>query len=401
MTRSLLGRLRRFWMDVHLWIGVGLFVLLVPLGISGSYLVWHDGFDKLTHPARYAVSQSAEVAPAGTLLDAARTAFGQRATPTQLRMPEDEGAPVTVVGRVPGPVAPGARPRTLTAFLDPATGKVLDVADTNASFSGTMHRLHGNLLVTTPGLGRKIVGWLGWAMSISCLTGLWLWWPRNGRVLKALRWRRSPSVFNNLHHMIGFWIMVPLLILSLTGVYISFPQTARALFGNAPAGAPRGAPPARRVQPPPLADTSLSIDQAIQTAQEAHPGLLAQVTLPTQSRSPTWQVALKMEGSTEGRGGQMTVRVDDHTGEIKQGREGGQMGGMPGGPQADPLSRLMRQIHDGHDTGPVWQLLIVLAGLAPTILGISGTIMWLQRRKLRKMIRQGHDESPESAAATI
>lgn len=394
MTRSLLGRLRRFWMDVHLWIGVGLFVLLVPLGLSGSWLVFHDSFDKWTHPARYAVSRSAEAVPASALLDAAKAAFGQKATPAQLRMPEHDGDPITIQGRINGKTRPGARPKTLTAFLDPATGKVLDVADANASFSGTMHRLHGNLLVTTPGLGRKIVGWLGWAMSISCLTGLWLWWPRNGRVLKALRWRRSPSVFNNLHHMVGFWILVPLLILSLTGVYISFPQTAHALFGVAPAAAPdsrrggqRAGPPQRRVQPPPLADTRLTIDEAIQAAQGEMPGELAAVTLPTQGKTAVWQVALRMDGEER----PMTVRVDDATGEILQGREGG-------GPPADPTSRLMRQIHDGDDTGPLWRTLIFLAGLAPAILGVSGTIMWLHRRRLRKMIRREHDGSAEAAA---
>lgn len=386
MTRSLLGRLRRLWMDVHLWIGAGLFVLLAPLGLSGSYLVWHDGIDHLTHPARYAVSRSAEGVPAGALLDAARAALGQKAAPTQLRMPQDEGDPITVQGRVPGPVAPGARPRTLTAFLDPSTGRVLDVADTNASFGGIMHRLHGNLLVSTPGLGRKIVGWLGWAMSISCLTGLWLWWPRNGRVLKALRWRRSPSLFNNLHHMVGFWVLVPLLMLSLTGVYIAFPQTARALFGLAPPAAGGQAGP-RRTAPPPLADTNLSIDQAIQTAQAEQPGELASVTLPTRGAKPAWQVALKVDGKDM----PITVRVDDASGEIRRG-------GPQGGPQADPLSRLMRRLHDGTGMGPVWQALIFLAGLAPTVLGISGIVIWLHRRRLRKTIRHGHDAPDETGA---
>jgi uncharacterized iron-regulated membrane protein len=382
-------------MDVHLWIGVGLFVLLVPLGLSGSYLVWHDGIDQLAHPARYAVSQGAEVVPASALLDAARAAFGQKATPTQLRMPAEEGGPVTVQGRVPGAVPPGGRPKTLTAFLDPGTGKVLDVADTNASFGGIVHRLHGSLLVSAPGLGRKIVGWLGWAMSLSCLTGLWLWWPRNGQVLKALRWRRSPSTFNNLHHMVGFWILIPLLMLSLTGVYISFPQTARALFGVAPAAGPgaQRAAQGRRTPPPPLTDTQLTIDQAIQNAQTERPGVLASVALPTQGKAPTWQVALKMDGAEA----PVTVRVDDATGEIRQGR-GGPMSGMPGAPGSDPLTRLMRRLHDGTGMGPVWQAVIFLAGLAPALLGTTGIVLWLRRRHRRQAIRHGHDAGQEATA---
>src|SRR3546814_19090234 len=64
--------------------------------------------------------------------------------------------------------------------------------------------LHGSLMV--PGVGRKIVGWLGVAMMISAFTGIWLWWPMVGRWSKGLRWRRHAHLDTNLHHMAGFWI---------------------------------------------------------------------------------------------------------------------------------------------------------------------------------------------------
>mgnify|MGYP006193620219 CR=1 FL=1 len=31
LTQSVLGRLRRFWLDVHLWLGVGLFLLAITV----------------------------------------------------------------------------------------------------------------------------------------------------------------------------------------------------------------------------------------------------------------------------------------------------------------------------------------------------------------------------------
>ena len=40
-------RLRGILRTVHLWIGLTLFVVLAPLGLSGSLLVWDDGLDKL------------------------------------------------------------------------------------------------------------------------------------------------------------------------------------------------------------------------------------------------------------------------------------------------------------------------------------------------------------------
>ena len=387
MTQSVLGRLRRFWLDVHLWIGVGLFVALVPLGISGAMLVWHDPLDEMIHPHRFAVSEGAATLEPSAYLASARTALAGRATVTQLRLPEEPGKPVVVSGRIDGQaLAPGQRPQALTAWLDPATGKVLDVANTRDEFINIMHRLHGSLLIPGQGIGRKVVGWLGWAMTISCLTGLWLWWPRNGAVLKALRWRRSPSTMNNLHHMFGFWILIPLLVVSLTGVYISFPQTSRALFGVAekqdgPAGKGREArPPRGQTNAPPLAAPALDINDAVAAAQADKPGYaVASVTLPTEGRRPSWRVQMRAEGQER----PVTVQVSDETGEIREAR-----GGAGGPGQPDPLSRLMRKIHDGQETPFVWQLLVFLTGVAPPLLGVTGTVMWLRRRSRRAHLKR-------------
>ncbi len=373
LTKSLLGRLRRFWLDVHLWLGVGLFVVLVPLGLSGAALVWHDALDTAIHPQRFAVSRGDTRLAASAYLDAARKAYGDRATVTQIRMPEDPGQPVIASGRVKGPPpASGQRARTLTAWIDPATARVLDVADTRNELIGVMHRLHGSLLISTPGLGRKVVGWLGWAMSLSCLTGLWLWWPRNGRVARGLRWLRSPSTFNNMHHMFGFWVLVPLLLVSLTGVYISFPETSHKLFGIETAGGPRGGQ--RPAAAPPLAQPGLPIDMAVAAAMMEKPGArLAAITLPTEGRRPAWRIQFAAEG--EGPGA--TVQVADEDGSIRKGRS------LAGPAQPDPLSRTMRKIHDAQDTPWIWQLLVFVTGVAPALLGVTGTVMWLRRRSRR------------------
>ncbi|MBI1404807.1 MAG: PepSY domain-containing protein [Caulobacter sp.] len=373
MTTSLSGRLRRLWLDVHLWIGVGLLVALIPLGISGSLLVWHEPLDQLLHPHRFAVSQATAELPPSRYLAAARAAFGDRATVTQLRLPDEEGGPVIASGRVNGQPAPGARPATLTAWIDPGTARVLDVAQPRNEFLGVMHRLHGSLMI--PGVGRKVVGWLGWAMTVSCLTGLWLWWPRNGAVLKALRWRRSPSTLDNLHHMFGFWILMPLLAVSLTGVYISFPQTSRGLFGIETSG-PRGpgGPGGRGGSP--LAAPKLDIDAAGAAATSTIRGArLLSIALPSAGERPSWRVQLQAPGADK----PVTVQIDDASGRVRQARTRPGQGG-------DTLSPLMRKLHDGGGTWPLWQVLVFLSGLAPPLLGGTGIVMWLRRRARRRAL---------------
>jgi len=51
------------------------------------------------------------------------------------------------------------------------------VANTRAELRGQIHQLHGSLLMAQS--RRKLAGWCGVQMLIPCLTGLYMWRPRN------------------------------------------------------------------------------------------------------------------------------------------------------------------------------------------------------------------------------
>ena len=117
---------------------------------------------------------------------------------------------------------------------------MLEVAASSGGVVRFLHVLHGSLQI--PGVGRSIVGWIGVAMMVSSFTGLWLWWPTVGKWPRGLRWRRHRNTDTNLHYLMGFWIALPLFVLSLTGAWISFPAFFGALAGGTP---PRSAGPDR------------------------------------------------------------------------------------------------------------------------------------------------------------
>jgi uncharacterized iron-regulated membrane protein len=204
-----------------------------------------------------------------------------------------------------------------------------------------------------------------------------LWWPRNNAVIKGLRWRRTPMTFDNLHHMIGFWVCVPLAVLSLTGVYISFPQTARTLFGQPALAAPQRA---RATPAPPLASPILPIDRAVGLALAGQVGAhVRSITLPTEGKQPAWRIEVQQNETSK------ALRVEDATGQVRPDRGGGRGA-------RDPVSRLMRQVHDGSGAPPIWQAIIALAGAAPAVLGLTGAVMWL-----RKQTRKARVEAREPA----
>src|SRR5882724_2222429 len=234
---STVSRLRTLWWAIHRWIALLLCVLLVPVAISGALLVWHDELEPLLHPARFAVTGNGTTA-VSSYLDNARGALPANFTPMAVRFPAEEDRPITVMARG----EEGGTRQLLTVYLDPPDGRVLDVVNFRSSFFGFMHRFHENLTIPEYS-GRAIVGWVGVGMLLLSLTGIWLWWPRNGVFLPGLRWRRAAHTTTNLHHLLGFWISIPLAVVSFTGIYLGFPQTARQVMSSIAPMTPQGQRP--------------------------------------------------------------------------------------------------------------------------------------------------------------
>ena len=78
MTHSRVMLLRRLWLDVHLWIGVGLLALIIPVSVSGAALVWHHALDRVLYAERYGVSGPDASLPVTAYADAAQQAFAGR-----------------------------------------------------------------------------------------------------------------------------------------------------------------------------------------------------------------------------------------------------------------------------------------------------------------------------------
>jgi len=350
-------RLRKTWFTVHKWIGILLAILIVPVSLTGSALVWHDWLDETLNPERH-VAHGKAMLSFGAYLDSARTALGPQDRVQSVAFPGSEGS--VSVTAVRAPERGGGRPLRTTIWVDPASAELLDRTSGNEGAVRILHVLHGSLMV--PGAGRQIVGWIGVFMLVSSLTGLWLWWPSIGGFRRGLRWRRQETVNANLHHLFGFWVALPLAMLSFTGVWISFP----GLFGGAapPAAAKAGRPPG-----PPLPLERPRLDPELAAAAAAARGgggALRSLAWPT-DQSPQWTVAVRAPG-----GGPAEYKVDDRTGAVTQ---------PP--PRPETLSRTMRRWHDGDGMGPAWQIAIFIAGLVPALLAVTGIIMWLRTRRWR------------------
>jgi len=391
-------RRRALWWRLHRWIALTLALLLVPIALSGALLVWHDELDALIHPGRYAVTGAEQIEPSAYLASA-RSALGTDAQPAAVRFPADDGWPVVVMARAAAR-GEGGPPRIVNVYLDPPTARVLDVLDFRSSLFGWLHRFHENLTIPEYS-GRAIVGWAGVGMLVLALTGIWLWWPRGGGLLGGLRWRRTARTTANLHHLVGIGLVLPLAVVSFTGIYLGFPQTARQVMASIAPMTPQVQRPGAGVivQVP-----QLSPEAAARAASASELGARAAVIfLPTISASGNergrargaergregtsdngsrrlWRVQMRAGGSGE----LVTVVVDDQSGAVER---------LPDPLRGDRAALWMRWIHEGSHSGPVWQVFVFLTGLGPPVFAVTGVVMWWRGRQkqARAAIRAGGD----------
>ncbi|WBO23170.1 PepSY-associated TM helix domain-containing protein [Sphingomonas abietis] len=349
---------RKTWWQIHKWIGLALMILLIPLGLSGIVLTWDDAIDHALNSQRYAVHGEATLAPSVYAAEA-RKALQPGDRLSQIRYPKEEG-PVVVMAT--GAAAGGRHgpPLRIWLWLDPRSAHVIEVSRGDRGLVRIAHNFHGMLFIPG-GPGRALVGVLGVAMFLMAFGGVWLWWPPIGSWMTGLRWQRGDRRLDtNLHHRVGFWIALPLAAQAFTGVWMAWPQMMATI----------GLAPARGGMAAPAGDSALTVDQALAAAQTAAPHPAPQPRSPLSIAWPAgpdgaWRISLA------GKGGD--VEVNDATRAVTQGAPRGG-GGLAGA---------MRHYHDGTLLGPIWRVLLVLLGLSPSILGITGILMWLRGRRWR------------------
>src|SRR4051812_37911038 len=129
--------------------------------------------------------------------------------------------------------AGGGRP-THTVFLNPYSGKILQLYNYRETFFYTMLALHRWLLGNDSSIGKTITGIATFIFLFILITGIILWWPRNKAILKqrlkiktAASWKR---INHDLHIVLGFYSAIFLFIFAFTALAWSFEWFNKGIY---------------------------------------------------------------------------------------------------------------------------------------------------------------------------
>lgn len=405
-------RARRVFFFIHLWGGLLLGAWFSLIGVTGSVLTWRDELGAYELRRRFPVVQP----ESGT----AMISLAQARDVLQKHHPDLDLSQVSSV-TVPNSRAPfyafslGRDRRQMRNILvDPYRGEILGTTQPRTGIIATINQLHARLL----GGVRSYVfnGFLTFLAIFLLLSGLWLWWPNNGKQLKArLTIKRGASLkrtLYDLHNVLGIYTYLILFATTLTGALLvgnhiardgvaqtiaelktggaeAAPQGRRRGEGREGQGregnregnrAGRGENAARGAASGPagrsgdrysgptveVGSQKLSDDALLQAARQASPGYeITRLQLP---QSP--EHAFRASYSTgSGFAQNRTLYLDPYTGSVLPSET----------PNAD-YNAVVRGLHFGNFAGLPMKLIYTLTGLMPLGLFVTGLWMWARKK---------------------
>jgi uncharacterized iron-regulated membrane protein len=266
--------------------------------------------------------------------------------------------------------------RRETVYINQYTGAVLGMRagpDFMDVLQNNIHQFHLRLLVMPKGPGadpgKTVISWAGVAMLILLLSGLYLWWPLKRVTVQS---GGPPMRFwFDLHRVVGIFSLVPLLLLTITGIIIGFDDKTIPFFYRMTGSEP-SRPPRIQVSPPPGA-SPITPDQALEIARAALPGATP-FDIGVPSPKGAYQIRSRFpEDRTPG--GRSIMIVNQYSGKVLYAQ------GSRTAPGGRRIENANRSFHTGDVVGIPSKIVMSLASLTAPAQLVTGFMMWWRRRK--------------------
>lgn len=375
---------RKTWLKVHLWLGLGFGLFLAVVGLTGSVLVfWHE-LDEAINPNLYKAQVINGLA--NKTIDEIITSAKQAAPKGWDSVWLD--APKANENFVFGFYYPEASPKpeeaeSLNIAVNPYTAEVVGRRvfyhgwnPLKHSLVGFFFKLHYALFLGETGV--TIVGVLSVLFLTSVMTGLILWWPLNGnwqRVLTIKRRASSERFNHDLHQSAGFYSLIVILAILMSGMYFNLPDQFRWLVECFSTLTPE-------VQAKEVIATNnpiSPIQNALTKAQTIYPNSMPHYYSFGNKDNAALTACYKDIKDLQSKVLDMgCVVIDPNNGSILQIKDSAH------GSAGDVFMQWQWPLHSGIAFGWTGRILVFNTGLLCPLLFVTGVIRWLQKRKAKQ-----------------
>jgi uncharacterized iron-regulated membrane protein len=419
-------QIRKFLTDIHLYAGLISGLIVIAVCLSGTIYVYNTEIREWADSERYFVETLGPKKSLDALRAEVETSLGAEIVGVNVFQDEDRSVQFQVKKE--------GESRPVNYFVDPYSGKILanNIEKTAAEeFMGYMFSLHRWLLLdkieepimksmSNMELGRFINGVATLLFLLGVLTGIFIWfpqkvknWKQGLRVKWSGNWKR---VNHDLHNTLAFYSLLILFIMAVTGPFWSYQwyktgwqktwdiYQAQAGAGQGGAGGPGGGQreggqrggggevrgeraekPAEKSRPEKV---MISFDQAVaaSNAELNYEGNL-RVTLPSKAGGDV--TVSKSRTGFFAKAGADQLTLDPEKLEVKEAKLFSDLS------VRQQIGRSVKSLHTGEIFGQFTKFIWFVACLIATSLPITGTLIWWNKRKKKKPVRNRRTKAPE------
>lgn len=372
------GSLRKFFTDIHLWLGIGSGLILFVVCLTGTILAFEHEISSMgeKNSGKLSATNAAPITIDQLIHQVEAQLHGST---TAFRILQDRSEAYQFYVKT----SEAGRPPMY--YVNQYTGDVIGKSGGGplAAFIQTTEELHRFLLLD-PDTGRPIVGVATILFVLIIITGLIIWIPKRWRLIKqGLRikttagWKR---INHDLHSTLGFYSLPLLLILGLTGLNWSFEW-----YRNGVSNIIGDKVFKQRNEKPMSSDSTkagtnnITYAALIEASDKVYP-YAGDRYVVTGKGNDAIQIRKKQTGFFALAAADK-IQFDRYTGETLKVERFSDL------PFGHKLNAVMRSLHVGDVMGMFSKILYFIACLIATSLPVTGTIIWLNKLKKKRRKR--------------
>ena len=411
-------KVRKFFTDIHLWLGLTSGLIVVAICFSGTVYVFYSEIKEDSLPELYKTVAPENAVPLSIeeLIAKTETSTGGKVTSLKTFADPERTWQLTVTMPILQPFdklraqdekVPGQtqgkndkeEPRPINYRVDPYTGEIkgdlTNAKNGTTEFMSTMFSLHRWLLLDkiekpifgelpNRKLGSYISGTATILFTLGCITGLIIWFPnkvknwKQGLKIKLDgNWKR---INHDLHNSLAFYALIFLILMGLTGPQWSFQWYRTGMQKTLGTYKPEDAPKPEQPKSILLLDSlakPATISQYHTAAQQALPGA-GDFTINLPADSVATVSISKVHVGFFASSASDKLQLDQYTAEVLKVEV------FKDKPFNERVAGSIKAVHVGDVYGKFTKILYFIACLIATTLPVTGTIIWINKLKKKR-----------------
>jgi uncharacterized iron-regulated membrane protein len=414
-------KIRPLWVLVHRYAGLAMTVFLIIVGLTGSLLAFYAELEQTINPRLHVEANGRVMLDMVALLESAKSQAPQAQVDSIWL---DTAAVQVSVSPRPNPST--GKPYELNytqLVLNPYTGEELGRRTWGAISQGMInlmpfvYKLHYALALDE--WGGWILGITALVWTLDCFVGFYLTLPagkqkkvgyasrtksfetqvvrdayptersfwQRWRPAWLIKWRGSNYRINfDLHRAGGLWLWVMLLIFAWSSVYMNLGDT---VYKTVMQSVSEFRQPWTEIADldKPLENPAIGWREACRIGSEAMAHAAAEQNFKVEAPAAMWinrakgfyVYSARSSVDIQDKSGQTRAVIDANSGELK-------LLLLPTGQyNGNTITSWLIALHTGNVFGMPYRVFVCLLGLAIVMLSVTGVVIWLKKRKARRL----------------